>query len=171
MNLFGKFTKNNSELKKRAEMLLPSTKIAGISVYTSLLKKFPAFESISVKDWDFFFPIASVFIATVGMEKTKISSKHKSELSKIYGDSLNKWSSDWNKAFKDCSEFFWRTAEGLQSSNDPVYSQSPQYRISDSIGSWLVWNLLGHPPETDDERKLVRVVGNLVSEEFINWWA
>ncbi len=169
MNLFSVFTKKN-EFKKRAKMLLPSTKIAGIAFYTSLLEKFPAFNSVSVKDWDFFFPIASVFIATIGMEKIKISRKLKSELSIIYGDTLNEWSSDWNRAFKDCGEFFWRTAEGLQSSTDPVYIQSPKYRISDSIGSWLVWNLLGHSPKTEDERKLVRVIGTIVSEEFIDWW-
>ena len=152
-------------------MLLPSAKIACISFYTSLLEKFPSFNSVSPKDWDFFFPIASVFIATIGMEKIKINNEFKSELSGIYGKALDEWSSEWNRAFNDCSDFFWRTAEGLQLSNDPVYIQSPQYRIADSIGSWLVWNLIGHSPELEDERKLVRVVGNLASEEFINWWA
>lgn len=170
MDLFNLFSSKQVKLRKRAEILVPSAKIAGISVYTSLLERFPSFNSISTKDWDFFFPIASIYVATIGMEKIEISNELKSELSVIYGKALDDWSSDWNRVFKDCGEFFWRTVEGLQSSNDPDYIQSPKYRISDSIGSWLVWNLLGRSPESEDERKLVRTIGILVTEEFVNWW-
>lgn len=170
MDLLSVFSSKRVKLIKRAEMLLPSAKIVATSVYTSLLERFPSFNSVSAKEWDFFFPIAAVFIATIGMEKIKISNKLKSKLSGIYGNALDDWFPEWNRTFKDCGEFFWRTAEGLESSNDPVYIQSPKFRISDSIGSWLVWNLLSRPPESENERKFVRAVGILVSEEFINWW-
>ncbi len=151
-------------------MLLPGAQIAGISAYKALLDKFPAFNSVSMKDWDFFFLIAAVFVATMGLDKPKIGSRQKSELSAIYGRALDQWSTEWNRAFKDCGEFFWRTAEALQQSNDPEYIRSPKYRVSDPVGMWLVWNLLGRPPETAGERKLARAVGLLASEEFINWW-
>ena len=163
------FNKNDKELKKRAEMLLPTIKVASLSAYTSSLERFPSLKIVSVNDWNYFFAIASVFIATIGMNNIKISERLKTKLSEIYGVTLKNWSPDWNKAFIDCGEFFYRTIEGL--TDDPFYKESPKYGIADSIGSWLVWNLLEHSPESDEERKLVRTLGMLISEEFINWWS
>jgi len=164
------FKSRRTMLRKRAETLLPAAQIAGVSAYTSLVDKFPQFSSVSIRDWDFLFPVAAVFVATMSLDSPKISIELKSELSAIYGRVLDKWSKDWNRAFKDCGDFFWRTADALQQSNDPEYIESPKYGISDPLGTWLVWNLLGFTPQTPDERKLIRAVGLLATVDFIGWW-
>jgi hypothetical protein len=34
----------------------------------------------------------------------------------------------------------------------------------------MVWNILGHSPESEDERKLNRLVGISVTHTFFDWW-
>ena len=34
----------------------------------------------------------------------------------------------------------------------------------------MVWAILGHPAETEQEVKLARRVGTMIVHSFFNWW-
>ena len=56
---------------------------------------------------------------------------------------------------------FERTFDALTSTQ-----HKSRFIASDSIGSWIVWTLLGRSPEAEDERKLVRAIGVSVGHIF-----
>ena len=72
-------------------------------------------------------------------------------------------------AFEDCKAFFDRTYDALE--RDTAYRDQPEFLGADAIGSWIVWNLVGHAPDSTDERRLVRVLGSLVTHSFFTWWS
>jgi hypothetical protein len=162
--------RDDIEYEKKAELLLPTIRLTAIYSHSTLCEKIPLLEHVQLKDWEFFYSIASTFIATIGMERAKLDNDLKSKLSKNYGTALLETFSEWAIAFKDCSEFFWKNVEILQSSNDSRYIQSPELTISDTIGFWLTINIMGHWPESEEEGKLVTLVGGLICSEFIDWW-
>ena len=164
------FKNNNEKYESRAEILLPTIKQAAISAYSSILDNFSLLKNVQYKDWEFFFSIAAAYIATIGMDRAKLDDTMKSKLSNSYGVALDEIFPEWAIAFKDCGEFFWKTTESLQSSNDARYIKSPELFVTEPIGCWLIINVIGHWPENEEERKLVTIVGGLICSEFIDWW-
>lgn len=72
---------------------------------------------------------------------------------------------DGPDACEDCPKFVDRTYDGLaQVRSDPTFL------FSDSLGSWVVWNLYGHAAESEEEGQLVRIVGGLLVHGFVKWW-
>ena len=90
---------------------------------------------------------------------------------RLSGAFAHSLSSDWtwHDPFEDCREFFNRTYDGLAS--ELPYKDDPTYLATDALGSWIVWNLFDHAPESTQERQLVRVLGGLVIHSFFRWWS
>ena len=45
-----------------------------------------------------------------------------------------------------------------------------KYLFTDSLGSWIVWNLFDKSAQSQEERELVRVLGSMVVHTFVSWW-
>ena len=67
-----------------------------------------------------------------------------------------------------CRQFVDRTYDRLESL--PEYGRDPQFLFSDSVGGWVVWNLFGHAPSTDEESQLGPVLGGMLVHSFMYWW-
>lgn len=83
----------------------------------------------------------------------------------VVAESLSQWKPDGIRGFEDCkelfeSEFDRQTAAGHES----------RFVASDAVGKWIVWNVFGRPPATDDECALVRAIGMIVTHAFFDWW-
>ena len=68
-------------------------------------------------------------------------------------------------AFEKCKSFFDKTYYDLSNAG-----YEPQLVASDTIGGWVVWAILGHPAETEQEFTLARGVGTMIAHSFFNWW-
>jgi hypothetical protein len=50
------------------------------------------------------------------------------------------------------------------------HGHEPQFIAIDAVGYWIVWEVLGRAPETEEERSLVRTIGGFVTHKFFDWW-
>ena len=163
------FSKRRKELTKKAGLLFPSVTLVSKTLFFNLKEKFSVLQTIEEKEWDFYFRVGAIWAATIGLQRLEtVNSRTKSSLSKIYGQTIKDWNNNWNLAFEDCGKFFYKTIEKTE--NISEYELNPTFRISDAIGSWIVWNLLNHRPASQEELNLIRPIGLLTTEEFIIWW-
>ncbi|HEU0021003.1 MAG TPA: hypothetical protein VFR55_04925 [Dehalococcoidia bacterium] len=78
---------------------------------------------------------------------------------------LNDWNRDGIRGFEDCKGLFDFEFDRLNAAG-----HDPSFVVSDAVGIWIVWKILGHPPETEEESELVRATGILATVQFFDWW-
>lgn len=162
---------NKEKLREKARALVPVAQVSGISLYQEFLARYSIFRHVTTDDWDYYYTIMSIFVATLGMENLKASRRFKSELAKIYGKIFKeRMKRDWSDAYIDCEQFFWKKVEELMSLKTDFYDNNPKYRIADPIGIWMYNKLFRHTPKTESEMKLARKIGTIVADEFMAWW-
>ena len=157
-----------NKLIEGAEKLPDAAKTLAVSSYTQFLDKYPIIEKINPGHWDFVLTIAGIFVGVSQLNHEKIPEQNKDALLdtvttaaiEIYPDSI--------EACEDCGNFVDRTYDGL--AKEKEYKDNPKFLFSDSLGSWVVWNLFGHVPSNEDERNLVRILGGFLVHSFTSWW-
>ena len=79
------------------------------------------------------------------------------------GAKLTEWNPvNGRRFFEDCASFYEKTYNPL--------ADEPRLAAFDSLGFWVVWNVLGRPLESEEERRLVRTIGGMIHYTFLNWW-
>ena len=158
----------DNELSQRSLMLMGTAKILAGTSYTEVSDRFSALKKVDSDHWDFIFTNAAVFVAVSQLNREDIPEKEKDEIRVAITNSLLEVYPDGVSCVENCTEFVDRTYDSLASQTE--YSENPQWLFSDSLGGWMVWNLLGHAPESDEEGKLARTLGGLVVHGFVSWW-
>lgn len=162
------------ELKKHiesAEMLPQAAHTLAIGSFTKFIDKFPSVQQIKPERWDFILTIAGIFVGVTKLyqdahipenEKTIIIEAVTKASIQIYPDAV--------EASDDCRTFVDRTYDAL--AKLASYQDNPQFIFSDSLGTWIVWNIFERQTEEDDEesRQLMRVIGGYIVHSFISWW-
>ena len=116
--------------------------------------------------WDFVVTIAGVFIALIGLRTLNLNEKRRLKLEKKVAAYLVRlYPAIAKPAFEKCKSFFDKTYYDLLNTG-----YEPKLLASDTIGGWVVWAILGHPAETEQEIVLVRRVGIMIVHPFFNWW-
>ena len=136
--------------------------------YKIFLEQFPIIGKINPEHWDFVNTIAGIFAGVTLLNRKNIPEKDKEAILdtvtkaaiEIYPDSID--------ACEDCRIFFDRTYDSLV--KEKQYKDNPQFLSADSLGLWVAWNLFGHAPSCEDERKLIRILGDFLFQSFISWW-
>lgn len=159
--LGGLFGKKKDPLIERAETLVEAAKTFAISSYIPTLESFSILKNVQSEDWDFLVTIAGVFIGATRLNNLELGEEREIALMEIVSRHLIEWNSQ--KAalgFEDCKIFF----DKFHNSFDP------QFAAANTIGAWVVWNLLDHPPTSEEEEKLAGALGSLVVHSFFRWW-
>ena len=99
-------------------------------------------------------PIAGVFVAVDQLVNLGLSENRQRKLMGKVGAKI-----------EDCAAFYERSLNAFASEDD-----DPQFVASDPLGFWVVWNVLGRPLESEEERRLVRTIGGMIHYTFLNWW-
>ena len=150
----------------KADNLVQIAGMNAVTMFETLLKKFSFLREVDVKQWDFILTIAGVFIAVTRLVDLGLRGNRQRKLMRKVGAKLTQWDpTNGRRAFEDCASFYERTFDELTSLGD-----EPRFVGSDALGSWVVWNVLGRPPQSEKEHQLVRVVGGMVMHKFFNWW-
>jgi len=157
-----------NKLIEGAEKLPGAAKILAVGSYTQFLGKYPIIEKIKPEHWEFVLAIAGIFVAVSQLNHENIPEQNKDAILdtvttaaiEIYPDSI--------EACEDCRNFVDRTYDGLF--KDKECKDNPKFLFSDSLGSWVVWNLFGYVPSNEDERNLIRILGGFLVDSFISWW-
>ena len=170
LSLLSKFRRSRStDVDSQAKQLVAASQILATGSYTDIAKRFDQVYAVPTDRWNFILTIAGVFTAVSRLEVASFSDSQKDALSEVVAADLAKWDSKAVAGFEDCREFFNRTYDGLAS--ESPYEDDPTYLATNALGSWIVWNLFDHAPESTQERQLVRVLGSLVIHSFFRWWS
>lgn len=156
----------NDPLLVRADALVQTAHLNGISTPTVLLDEFSILRETDIENWTFILTVAGVFIAATRLRNLRLGEAREQKLmDKVY-EHFTRWDSkNADRAFEDCKSFFEKNFDALTKAG-----HEPRFVASDAIGLWIVWNVLGRAAQTNEERKLVRVVGSMTTHTFFNWW-
>ena len=153
-------------LLRQADTLVQAAETYAIETFTPLLKKFAFLREVDKGHWAFILTIAGVFIAVTRLGHLGLGENHQRKLMGKVGEKLTQWDpANGRRGFEDCASFYERTFNELTSAGD-----EPRFVGSDALGSWVVWSVLGRPPQSEEEYRLVRTVGGMIIHTFINWW-
>ena len=161
---FGLFKKGKL-LHEKANMLVKDAKTNSVTMYMPFLNKFSVLREVDVEHWDFILTVAGVFIAANRLNNLRLGNRREEKLMEIIAEDLDKWDSDGIPAFEHCKKFFASECERLAAAG-----YDPQFLTIDVIGAWITLNLLGRPPRIDEEYKLIRPVGLMVTQAFFSYW-
>jgi hypothetical protein len=166
MKSFRELFGQGDPLLRQADTLVQAAETYAIGTFKPLLKKFSFLREVNKNHWDFILTIAGVFIAVTRLGNLGLGENRQRKLMGKVGVKLTQWNpTNGRCGFEDCASFFERSFDALTSAGG-----EPRYVASDALGSWVAWNVLGRPPQSEDERKLVRTVGGMISHAFSNWW-
>lgn len=164
--LRGLFARQPDPLLARADILVRAANTNATLVFSSLSDQFLFLRDTDVVHWDFILTVAGVFIAVTRLHNLQLGETRERKIMTRVSERLAQWNATHGRqGFEHCKEFFERTYNGLSAT-----AHEPRYVASDAIGAWIVWDIVGHAPENEDERKLTRRIGVIVTHEFFNWW-
>jgi hypothetical protein len=155
-------------LESEAASLAGAVNTLAISMFVKFTDEFPFIpdDERGQRYWDFIVTIAGVFLALTRLRTLDLNEKRRLKLEKkVAAGLVQRYPRSARPAFEKCKSFFDKTYYGLL---DAGYE--PQLVASDTIGGWVVWEVLNHPAETEQEFKLVRWVGTMIVQSFFNWW-
>lgn len=152
-------------LQEKAETLVQAAQVMAMSMFLPTLDRFPFLERVDGQHWNFVVAVAGVYVASTGLGKLSLPDVRGNALTDCVAQGLTKWDPDGPRAFVDCQGFFEKGVENLSAGG-----HDPQWIASDALGTWIVWNVLGKAPETDQESQLARTTGLVVIRNFRDWW-
>jgi hypothetical protein len=116
--------------------------------------------------WDFFVTIAGVFIALMGLRTLNLNEKRRLKLEKkVAAHLVRLYPAIARLGFEKCKSFFDKASNDLSNAG-----YEPRFVASDSIGAWVVSEILGRPADTDQELTLARKIGVIIVHSFSDWW-
>jgi hypothetical protein len=158
--------RKNDPVWGRADTLVQSAEINAASAFMPLRRRFSLLKTVEESQWDFFATVAGVFIASTRLSNLRLGEGREQELMDTVGARLNQWDAkNGIRAFEDCKSFFDRNFVALTNAG-----HESQFVAADAVGLWIVWNILERAPDTNDERRLVRVIGAMIVHAFFDWW-
>ncbi|HXH24685.1 MAG TPA: hypothetical protein VNI78_05510 [Vicinamibacterales bacterium] len=166
MSFLGKLLgRRDDPLTERAGNLVQAANINAVSMFTPLLDRFPSLRDVDTEQWDFILTVAGVFMAASRLNNLRLGNAREERLMEIVAADLNRWNADGIRGFEDCKGLFEREFDRLTAAG-----HEPRFVAADAVGTWIVWNVLGRSPQTDEECQLVRATGALVTHAFFDWW-
>lgn len=169
MGFFSQFTrrKNDPDLDlERARALVSVANIAAISQFVPLLDHCPALRQVKPEQWDFIGTIAGVFVAVTRLHTNDhIEEGRKVHMMEVIQSEMIKYDADALRAFIDCKKLFEQVHTRLTDAGE-----NPRFIGTDSLGNWIVLNLLGQLPEREIGGQLIRVAGGIVVHNLSEYW-
>lgn len=152
-------------LLEQAENLLLAAQINAKSMFTPLLDRFPILRQVDVEHWDFILTVAGVFMAATRMNNQHLEDVRADRLNEVFCERMDQWKPDGIRGLEDCKQLYESEFDRLTKAG-----HESRFVASDAVGLWIVWNILGCKPQTEEERRLVRATGSMVTHAFFNWW-
>lgn len=153
---------------EQAPTIVGAADVNAVSSFVHTLDQFPNLRSVDPRRWDKVLTVAGIFVGVSRLNQEQITAPERSSLLDIVTREAVRWDPGAVKAVDDCRDFVDRTYDVL--SKDSNYAANQRFLFSDALGGWIVWNLLGHVPETEEEQRMVRVLGATVTHSFYSWW-
>ena len=152
-------------LLKRAEVLVSFAEANSIGMFTKQLEQFPILRQVNTEQWDFVLTVAYVFMVAYRLTDLHLGDAREEKLMEVVTEHLRQWKPDGIHGFEDCKGLFYRECDRLAAAG-----HEKRFVASDAVGLWIVLNLLGRQPKTDEKLMLIRVTGALATYHFFDYW-
>jgi len=162
---FASQTDQPDPLIERADNLVGAAQINAEGMFAPLLDHFPILQQVDVEHLNFILTVASVFIATNRLNNLRLGNDREERLMKMVAERLDQWKPNGIRGFEDCKELFESKFDQLTKAG-----HEPRFVASDAVGIWVVSNVLGQLSQTDEECKLLRTIGGMLTQVFFDWW-
>lgn len=171
----GIFGKPSQTLLDQADGLVRMAYGEAVSKLGPMLGKYPVLQEVYasrasqpdyVEHFDFMMTIAGVFMALQALKAADIDADRRQEAVDRVEARLKEWNAEKAMAglehcqvayAEELSELRKGGTDGLQSA-------------SDAIGTWIVADILQRFPETEEDQRLVRATGTMVTSKFSSYW-
>lgn len=160
-----KKAKKQDPLLERAETLVQAAQANAVTMFTPLLDRFPILKQVDAEHFDFILTVASVFMAATRLNNLRLDDARQETLMELVTSRLEQWKPDGIRGFEDCKELFESEFDQLTRAG-----HEPDFVASDAVGKWIVWNIFGQPPQTNEDCMIVRTTGGMVTHAFFDWW-
>jgi hypothetical protein len=160
------FGEKEDPLLERAATLVEAAQAHAVGMFTPLIDRFPILRKVDIERWDFILTVAGVFMAATRLNNLRLGDAREEKLMGVVAERLNEWKPGGIRGFDDCKGLFEEEFDRLNAAG-----HDPRFVASDAVGNWIVRNVLGHVPETNEECMLVRSAGTLTTYAFFDWWA
>lgn len=121
--------------------------------------------------WNLFVVSAGAFVVLATLEEEVPEAEFQSLKAKVFGGVpasdeshfLHLWSHNGTGAVEDCAQF-------VSQAMSDVAPDDAKQTLSESIGSWVLWNVLEAPPDEKDF-PLVSALGHLIISSHAPYWS
>jgi hypothetical protein len=155
-------------LERDAALLVGAANTHAIIMFSRFTREFPSIPDgeREAKYWYFVVTIAAVFLALIRLRTLDLNGKRRLKLEKKVAERLVRLYPRFARAaFEHCKSFFDKYYyDFLEAGYDPLLI------AYDTIGTWVALEILRHPPNTEEDFKFVRLVGEMIYIPFFNWW-
>ena len=155
-------------LESDADLLVGAASTVAIGTFVKFSDEFAFIprDERGQRYWDFVVTIAGVFVALMSLRTLNLNKKRSLKLEKkVAAHLVRLYPAIARLAFEKCKSFFDKTYYDLSNAG-----YEPQFVASDTIGAWVVCEILGRPAETDQELTFARRIGIVIVHSFFNWW-
>ena len=149
----------SDQLTRSSRGLVPAARNAAKGLNAAICAKFPEAAKIDIAAWDQYLTVGFVWAALSALRAKETPATAIEEVKTIVADSLSRAFPEGVKALDHCTLFMSQTTGGDE-----------KIGVDDALGYWIVWNLLGRDDFTEDEDKIVRILGNIAIKEFASFW-
>jgi hypothetical protein len=125
-------------------------------------------DTINHDDWVFFATIAFSLQAQARLKMLDITEKRRQGLVLNLLKEFGRWNSRGPDAALDCIDFI----EKFRSDFSANYTASSEEHLllSDSVATWLMWNILGRAPNTEKDSDFARKISLSIKHQTRDYW-
>ena len=140
-----------------AGRLLPAAHLAAISAFLPLRARHSVVAAADSHWCDFLLSVPGVLVVLSELNHESGPEAAKDEARSIIERALPAWGTHSITAIEVCTRFvgcsYYTLAETPHGRGDP------KWLFADSLGQWVVWNLLNRTPQSARERNVARAIG------------
>jgi len=146
------------------KFFVDATTINAIVASRNLFLEFDELRKADIAQSDFLIAVSSIHVGLAQLGLSQIDEAKKTKLKNAIVQSVKEWNGqNAERALADCRAFFEKNYPTIMAN-----SEKQEFAGSDTLGFWIVWNLIGQSDK--DQRKLIRTAGALSAVPFSKWW-
>jgi hypothetical protein len=151
------------DLNVRAEALVADSKINAVSMLTELRLEPSVLDNVNSDHWDLMVTIAGVYAAIAGV-RSKHSKVPTKELLTAIFETINVKLRELDPNAENIYRSLHFMLEETQKSRTASENDSDDHYYKSDLGYWIVEQVFGHRPQSEQRRALASRVGGMVMD-------
>jgi len=148
------------DLNVRAEALVADSKINAVSMLTELRLEPSVLDNVNSDHWDLMVTIAGVYAAIAGIHSMQHTKQELTTIFETINVKLRELDPNAENTYRDLHFML----EGVQKRRMASENDSDHHYFKSDLGYWIIEEVLGHRPQSEQRRALAYRVGSMVMD-------